>query len=705
MSQKRRNDRFRRTLQVESLEDRTLLTGNVIAGEISLLFGNHLIIQNDGANNNISINLVLDNGVPNIRVQGAPFNAMNPFAATGVNGTTGGYIDTPLSSVNTIDINNPAVFGPGGGVVNGNVNIQIGNVAGFSIPGNINVFLGTGKDTLSLNKVGANLLTFTSVDHTNTSAPDPNFGVIGSATATGSDTVTVTNSIHGEDHIVAGLGQDNITISGQTAGLVYVSTPGPKNDTVSVVNNTYAPLPRTAALGILSVYMGTDNFSQGTGSNTFNLTGSSAGVVAVTMGDSHAGDGSSSITETANIVNDTISGAGLSLTMLNGAGQNGSGPGGAANESYMQATFNNVFFQPGNGNLSVTLDDSAAFTRNSGGGVTGGSELNEILVDFTHDCTATVGKNFYLVQFGNSDSPANVNDIDTGMAELLVYGGADRVKINVHTYSSLGNGNLMVDIDATGPADLNLITMNGIIAGAADVFFGDEWTANFGVNPPSGGTGLTVAGSLYINPFSSPFTAYTLPAPIAGFFPTHFPPNGCTVSVTSASVGGLLLVDLGTNDATHNTESVTIGAAGAPVTTKDLDVEDTATNLSGSDSFFDNVFNVTNTTVTDTNSGTMVDGIYSMLVFDFGIGANDLATLGGKGAVGDPIGLGGGPLTVASGMYVGLGVGGVNLALVENVSALLGQVDGGGGPSSNFIGVGPQYGNINIIAMDFATTA
>jgi hypothetical protein len=225
-------------------------------------------------------------------------------------------------------------------------------------------------------------------------------------------------------------------------------------------------------------------------------------------------------------------------------------------------------------------------------------------------------------------------------------------------------------------------------------YFGDNWPVLIGrheVGISTIGSELAMGDLLINNPGfgAAPF----FHAPTMPLIPSvGVPGNGDQIHITNVFVGGLLQVFEGHNAA--NAESITVGAAGAPVSTNDLDLQ---VNTNPGDNI---TIIVTNSLVRDA-SGTLAfninDGPNGS---DLGAG-NDTIVLGGAGPVEDPLGIGGGPLTVNSQMQVFAAVGGNNNVLAENVSASMGILDGGGSPSSSFVGFDPMFGNSDLTASNF----
>jgi hypothetical protein len=124
------------------MEDRTLLSGNVVV--IQTPANGLLVIQGDNGNNAFAITQTNNLGIPTLTVTGSSLaNPLVPGNVTAINSVAGGSRSVALATVTGIQI------------TDGNGTNFI-SLAGFSIPGNITIMVGTGVDTVSLNAVSAN---------------------------------------------------------------------------------------------------------------------------------------------------------------------------------------------------------------------------------------------------------------------------------------------------------------------------------------------------------------------------------------------------------------------------------------------------------------------------------------------------------------------------------------------------------------------
>jgi hypothetical protein len=376
----------------------------------------------------------------------------------------------------------------------------------------------------------------------------------------------------------------------------------------------------------------------------------------------------------------------------NGSGMNQSGPN-PANASVNNFTSTQVFFSTG-GLYETFINDGPVYVAGDGS-VGAASMYSQTLTDGTGLAEIILGRNFQNITAGDSDSGPGINDIDTNNFLLTAWQGADRVKVNV---DATGGAQVAIDQAASttifggsafakGLPAPNM-TVDGNVHNDLDIVIGDNWTLT--VSP------INVGGNLFIDPpaFSFNFPAVSEPAPPIAV--TSNPANGLNVTVSSANVGGITQIYEGQATLDHPTQSVIIGSGSGAVTTSDLEIIIASMQNNGPVGL-DAVLTVTNTNVTDNS------GLLGMSVQDTGTG-NDLLKLGGGSGASDPLFIGGGALTVTSIMTVSLSSFGlVNTGYAENVSALLGIVDGGGSPASDLFEhndptlIATSWGNIAVI--------
>ncbi|HLJ96242.1 MAG TPA: PKD domain-containing protein, partial [Gemmataceae bacterium] len=317
MMQKRRSYRWRRSLNVEALEDRMVLSGVVYAGEDPTT--GMINIIGDGGNNAITIQPVALNV---LRISGDVTlpTPTSPPSVTSVDGVT--FRDYFLNTVSGFNIQ----------MLNGNNRVTM---AGLSIPGNITINAGAGHDTFSFDSIQTNA---------------GNISV--TAAGLGSDTVTLTNSVVGAATIQAGAGVDQISLDSDSIGTVSINTAtSTAKDNISISNSMGDS--NRPGIGMLMVQAGNgDNtisvtnttmlatsLTTGNGNNTLSLDSSSMVSGRVT-----AGTGSNSV----DVSNDAFSGpAGLSVRV---------GVGGSAVQAVQLS--NDSF---SGGALTVTVGDGVPY--------------------------------------------------------------------------------------------------------------------------------------------------------------------------------------------------------------------------------------------------------------------------------------------------------------------------------------------------------
>jgi hypothetical protein len=155
MVRKHRNHRSRRTLTLEVLEDRTLLSGNVVAKNSAGV----LTITGDNGDNMYRIDQTHNLGVPTLSVTGI---------ATAINGMKNGTANFPLSSVKEIDISEG----------NGRNTVSLGERAGFSIPGNLLINAGSNANKFSLEGITAGGIGFDGTKGAGTGADTVDYDMV-----------------------------------------------------------------------------------------------------------------------------------------------------------------------------------------------------------------------------------------------------------------------------------------------------------------------------------------------------------------------------------------------------------------------------------------------------------------------------------------------------------------------------------------------
>jgi hypothetical protein len=412
----------RRTLTIEYLEDRTTPSGLVTA--IQDPFTGAVFISGDNFNNQFMLNRTAS--VLGDVLSVAPI----PFSHTAVNGlTSGNPANFLLSSVSNIFISDG----------NGSNTILLGNLNGFSIPGNIQIDVGHGVDFVALKNITTNSggITFNGT-HGN---------------GHGTDTVNYTNVVAGLSSITPGRGsltlnQTNVTLGFDLINANAASRGGSQdgNDSISITNSTFHPAPRLHAIGQLTITdgnkdntfsidtidVGPASITSGTGNNSLKFNHSTILQADTLFGTEAAGArGNNNIT----MDTDTIIGQHVNIQTLNESGVSGflNTPG--ATTPGVVATTNNVAPSPDGGHrnqrhvnhvtlnnmkfttafpvftpqLGVRMDDGDYYYDTQRGHVNGlsGSSFVATGVTVKGIMQVNLGDHFQNVQLGNLGSLVN----------------------------------------------------------------------------------------------------------------------------------------------------------------------------------------------------------------------------------------------------------------------------------------------------------
>jgi hypothetical protein len=609
MLQKRRVGRSRKALALERLEDRVNLSGNVLAFQNALLGNGVLNVVGDNGNNCIAINQTNNLGFPTLTVTGS--STTTPIImgnVTAVNSIAGGSFNVPLSSVTSIKV----TLGTGTDCV------LVGNLHGFSIPGNIIITLGAavnggkggfGVDTVSL---------------TNISVNSGQIQIVGSGTTT--ETITETNVIAGSNYInfptnsAAGIppsGKLTLTQTNVTMGFDVIRA-GNADNNITIQNSRFAPPPRSYAIGQLdlaagngkntltvnNVLAGLSNIVLGNGNNTVAFTGSTIQAANIVIGTETANAAGNN---TVNISNDIITGKpvtafmigagatlfpGLNLRILNQYGVNGfTETGGMAPAKIPgntnsppvvnNVTMNNLQFQagqgsPGGGNLNLRVDDGGSYV-NAGNNVNvPGSMVVMTLVDTSGNVAIVLGDNMQLAELGQGT--AGLNDIDAGNLSVTVGNGLDVVIVSaiVADDEAINLGDLFGTGINSGGGVGNVplpmppsITINGS---------SEETHINLGDNGNTTITGLPVDISLTVFPndngsdsgliiggnvvSAGTFPPHgTLPGTAQGGFPANFTPTPISNDADGNGLPDGLAVNLH-DTVVAGTTGITLGSGG-----------------------------------------------------------------------------------------------------------------------------------------------
>jgi hypothetical protein len=690
----------RRLPRLEVLEDRTLLSGNVLA-TLNPTTG-VLTIQGDIGNNHIHIfsNLTSIPGVPLLRVQGDLVTTFTlpptPPDFTSVNAVS--FTDFTLSSVTSINI---AMLG-------GNCSVKIGTditgaVHGFDIPKDITITAAGGNDTFNVENVG----------NTGIGAPPGHLlNKVAISNTGGNNSVLINNVVAGEvDSTTAG-GKDSVTITGHVdIGTVKVVT-GDNDDSVTVNAAPVLSL-RPQAFGLLSIV-------SGNGNDTENVNGTTAGVITMVAGNGRDNGNSLTLSNSTFISGSIISGSvpKNNTVVANGNTITGSAglsitTGNAGNK--IAVTVDNDHFS--GGNLNVKTGDGVVYWDLSKDApypdITGNESTFESVGSTGIGSAAiNLGKFFQSVSMADSMKSLTLAVGDNWMFTTLNNTVSGNESITMGSQVATGapyftfvdndvvHGNQSVTIGSAQPSGVKAkagptapsISINNP-GSLDDTFtFGDNLTVNLGtVLTPFVSTSLTLnLGN------GDTITAFVnVNAGNNGADPTKHS-GDIVVQPNPAQLGS------GNNDnvtlngagATPHAHSVTITLNdGATVLVQNLtaatDITTTVGNNANSLGFVNTVSNnltITagngisstgssyilvqgalvnnNLTINTSNTGTLADGNYTMaLINDF----------------------------VLDALFAQLG-GGINTVFAQMVTSLFGNIDGGSGGSSTYFDLGGNSG-------------
>jgi hypothetical protein len=464
MSQKHRIGHLRRILTIETLEDRTLLSSNVLISESP---SGVLSITGDNGKNDYNINQTNNLGSPTLSVTGI---------RTAINGVPNGTYNAPLTGPNAvkeIDISEG----------NGSKTVNLGNTAGFSIPGNIQIDTGSGSDHFSLKNIGAAILSFNGGNGSHTVSYDT-VQAQKSFITTGAGNAKISQAhatIASDDEIVTGGGSANVSINYCTIGGppgLKISVGNGDDPTINVDNSTFAQADITA------------------GTETPGATSSNAVDVSA----------------------DTITGDHLNISLLNESGVSGvllSGAAGIRPGSVNTLTMNNDLFTEatGPGNLNVRVDDGDPYFN--GVSITAASSVKMTAISTTGNVNVMLGDHFQVVQLGTGIVDATEivaknltlsveSDVDTVLVTAQTSQNENITVGNVSTYpipplpapSSLVNGTVGGNLNVTIGSNSNPNLVNGwpLTIGGTTAMAEEHVTGNLTI-VAGNGLAITIEGS------------------------------------------------------------------------------------------------------------------------------------------------------------------------------------------------------------------
>lgn len=261
------------------LEDRTLLTGNVVAS----MSGPNVFVTGDAADNQLEVtvvnNQVILRGLSNTSINGS--TALFVIAAN--TDTAPGKITILTGAGNDTVIFNRNVKVAGNAFVDGGAGDDSLSVSGATFQQSISMYGRVGNDTISVQNA--------TVD-----------GVLRLKGNSGNDLVSVTNTTsNGGTNIVGGTGADGVSFNNYTATAWTKVSTGAGDDDISIVNSNINGFLRVKTRqgadvvqmdgntvnGHVAINMGRNNDAvKLVNTNTFN------GAFHVQAGDGHPGNGS-----------------------------------------------------------------------------------------------------------------------------------------------------------------------------------------------------------------------------------------------------------------------------------------------------------------------------------------------------------------------------------------------------------------------------
>jgi hypothetical protein len=680
----KRQVRSRRPLAVERLEDRLVLSGNVLVSQT--VFTGQVIIVGDNGNNAFSINQTNNLGTPTLTVVGSPTTPPigPPGNFTAINSVIGGSFNVPLASVSEIDV----MTG------NGTNFVSFGNVAGFSLPGNIKITYGTDANTFTLNNISTNA-GIISISQNPPATP----------VSPASITVTETNIIAGASQITGGTDTTTVSQNNVTLGFDTITTPGAGN--ITITNSRFRPPPRTWAIGQLTINADTtvpgksssvtiDNINVGPSvvniaataaaapsdkSNTLKYDDSTIQFATIQIGSETVGSETSNTVEINNDVmvgTDRAPGVGLNVKILNQSGVSGQliatdpttgkplpGTPNPQGKGINTFTENNVQFANGGDDFTRIDDGSSQFNAGNNGFFGGMSTVLMELVDTSGRFSVTLGDHFSSVMLGVGTP--GLNDIDAGLVDVVIGNDNDVIVITVlemgdrfdrsHENITIGDVSTVFIPPLAPPSVLINGTWRDNDNGDDDV------TINLGNNNNpnlGGGWPITVSETVGSNMTIQPKVG-TDGKSVGG--------NGWNLTVVNTIVPGTLNITMG-NGGPGNTEILTLNN----VTAGDLNIQLNSNNTQVPDTAtFGAFINLNQVNVTDPYGG--------LNLTDIGTGVDIASFLN---------------VNVAEMLTVLLSGSGMNVLSAQNVTTCFGTIDGGVGPGgligNLYVDLGGNFG-------------
>ncbi len=572
MAQKNRNRRplsTRRTLlNLEALEERTLLSGNVTATLVPPSGGppgvapGTLLLNGDIGNNNISITEA--GGL--ITVTGnLVFAPGTPPDLTTVNGVHSiSFQGSGPNAVTNIQVS----------MMNGNDTVNVGGTGGLAIPNNLTITAGSGKDTFSTTGVSASQITI-------------------SATGPGADTITMTNTNAGAATLTTGAGANTITLNNNSSntmkiGTVVINAGGggtTSNDSVTVENFASVGNPPVSGIGQLIVN------TPSNGNNTISVTNTTltttmlsatgTGNNTITLASPKVLQGTTILAGTGNNAI-TVSGALNTLSLNTG--------GGSATFDGSSASSAHITVGKGPSTVDVSGDTIGAGGLGVNVGTPGNTALDEVTVN--NDAVAGAlavnvfddGPQYWILPDTNHPNGQILPSSNLSVNNDTVKGAESVSTGNFFRTVTVGGtaGSLSATIGDGSPLTSNsqTVAFNTAVSGAESITVGNAFpsqppipllpTSTFSLSGSAGSLALTVGNNFAGGVSDTAVVAGNQSVSIgsgAGAVTVVRPTAGNDTITVGANSGAVTVSGTDTApDKTTLTETITVGNGSGPIT-------------------------------------------------------------------------------------------------------------------------------------------
>lgn len=678
-------------LHLERLEDRTLLTGNVLA-----------VLGPDGGNPAGLLHITGDIGNNAITIESA--SVFDKFAspnAIGVIGDTGSLTTVNGANYAEFDINTVASIqvdylnGKDSVKLLGPFPLLLGGLR--PVMGNITVNAGTGADTYVESNVDANIVTLKYAGKVTATLTSDKIGAL-MATSKGADVYSLTSDSIGTANISAGAGS-SVTIGGAGSKIgSLTSNQAAGADSFSMTGTSLSQAFVTEGTGAKSLtvtgnsFLNTASFSvsaAGTLGSPAAVTVSgnkfTNGPVTLTVGngptpgavnvmavhfDSNTDGDSATVKVGNNYASVTADGNTVSKNLSVTAGTNVGSLAPSSVEAKANTVGGNLSVTDGDNNASIVADSNVSVGGNLS--VTAGNNAGTV----SASNNAKVG-GALTVKAGNGAGTINVNNDGAALVSVTAGNGAGTVNVNGDTVATdinvtvgTGAGTVNVNNDTAG-GGLNLAV--GVGSTAVNVT-GDSFGEDAFINVGLGGAAeaVTISNDTFDEATINIGNGATVTMAFDNVSDADADGDGnmsLTVGTGSASVSldhittaWNLAVAVGTgatsfslmNSSIGNDASITVAEAAADFVTTELD----------SDTFGDNLF---------MNLGA-------------GSGASNIVLIGTQDGINPD-----GPVTVGNQLLIFMS-NGVNALATANLSCFFGDIWGGTSGANTYFDLGGNFG-------------